>query len=89
MTITEIAPDVFRLSVFAKEINLQFNHFLVRDEQPILYHTGTRRMFPQVFAGVKQLMDPSKLRWIGYSHLKWTSVVRSMSGWPMRRTRKP
>lgn len=70
MKITEIAPDVFRLSAFAPQINLQFNHFLVRDEQPLLYHTGMRKMFPQVFAAVKQLIDPVKLRWIGYSHFE-------------------
>src|SRR5438309_961708 len=34
----EIAPDLFRISVFAPEINLQFNHFLIRDEQPMLFH---------------------------------------------------
>lgn len=70
MTITEIAPDVFRLSIFVRAINLQFNQFVVRDEEPLLYHTGMRRMFPEVVAGVKQLIDPARLRWIGYSHFE-------------------
>jgi hypothetical protein len=30
--ITEIAPDVYRTCVFYPEINLQFNHFLVKDD---------------------------------------------------------
>ena len=46
MNITEIAPDVFRLSLYVPELNLQFNHFLVRDDEPLLYHTGMRKMFP-------------------------------------------
>ena len=41
----EIAPDVYRISVFYPEINLQFNHFLVKDDEPMLFHTGLRGMF--------------------------------------------
>lgn len=66
--IYEIAPDVFRLSTFVPEIQLQFNQFLVRDEQPLLYHTGSARMFPAVYEAVSRLIDPAKLRWIGFSH---------------------
>src|SRR5580658_7561547 len=40
--IAEIAPDVYRISVFAQAANLQFNHFLVKDDEPLLYHTGLR-----------------------------------------------
>ena len=69
-SITEIAPDVHRISILMPEINLQFNHFLVLDEGPLLYHTGLRRMFPDVLEGVKRLMDPAKLRWIGFSHFE-------------------
>ena len=36
--ITEIAPDIYRISTFVPEGNLQFNQFLVRDEQPLLFH---------------------------------------------------
>ena len=38
--ITEIAPDLYRISTFIPEANLQFNQFLVRDEQPLLFHTA-------------------------------------------------
>jgi hypothetical protein len=43
---TEIASDVFRISVFVPEINLEFSHFLVRDDEPLLFHAGLRGMFP-------------------------------------------
>ena len=46
--ITEIAPDIYRISTFIPEGNLQFNQFLVRDEQPLLYHTGMKGLFPIV-----------------------------------------
>ncbi len=70
MNITEIAPDVFRLSLYIPEANLQFNQFLVRDEEPLLFHTGMRAIFPTVRDGVAQLIEPSKLRHIGFSHFE-------------------
>lgn len=69
-TLTEIAPDVFRISVFADAINLQFNHFLIRDEEPLLFHTGLRGMFPAVREQLARVMDPAKLRWISFSHFE-------------------
>ena len=46
--ITEIAPDIYRISTVVPEANLQFNQFLVRDEQPLLFHTGMKGLFPVV-----------------------------------------
>ena len=45
-TINEIAPDLFRLSVYVPDFDMQFNHFLVRDEEPLLFHAGLKSMFP-------------------------------------------
>jgi len=67
---TEIAPDVFRISVFVPEINLEFSHFLVRDDEPLLFHAGLRGMFPVVRQEVSRLMDLSKIRHIGFSHFE-------------------
>jgi len=67
---TEIAPDLFRISVFVPEINLQFNHFLIRDDEPLLFHAGLRGMFPMVADAVRRLIDPGRLRWIGFSHFE-------------------
>jgi len=69
-TVTEIAEDVFRISTLIPEFNLQFNQFLVRDEEPLLYHTGMRALFPQVREAVASLMNPADLRWIGFSHFE-------------------
>jgi len=67
---TEIAPDVYRISVFVPEINLEFSHFLVRDEEPLLFHAGLRGMFPVVHEEISRLLDISKLRHIGFSHFE-------------------
>ncbi len=79
-TVTEIAPSVHRISVLMPEINLQFNHFLVVDDEPLLYHTGMRRMFPAVMEGVKKVIDPARLRWIGFSHFE-VDECGSLNDW--------
>jgi len=68
--IAEIAPDVHRISIHVPDFDLEFNHFLVRDEEPLLYHAGMRGMFPQLKEAVARLIDPRELRWIGYSHFE-------------------
>ncbi|MBI2819279.1 MAG: MBL fold metallo-hydrolase [Acidobacteria bacterium] len=68
--IDEIAPDVFRISIYAQPFDLQFNHFLIKDDQPLLFHTGYKGFFPEMREAVSRLMDPSKLRWIGFSHFE-------------------
>src|SRR5688500_3185647 len=69
-TITEIAPDIYRISTYIKEIDLQFNQFLVKDEQPLLWETGMKQMFPVVRDAVSKLIDPASLRWISFSHFE-------------------
>lgn len=68
--VTEIAPDVYRIAVYVPDFNLQFNHFLVRDDEPLLFHTGLRGMFPLIREAVAHLIDPSKIRHIGFSHFE-------------------
>jgi flavorubredoxin len=68
--IDEIAPDLYRISLYVPAINLQFNHFLVRDDEPLLFHTGMRGMFPAVREAVATLIDPASLRWISWSHFE-------------------
>lgn len=68
--VNEIAEDVYRISVFVPEFNLTFNHFLVKDDEPLLFHAGLRGMFPLVREAVAQVIDPAALRYIGFSHFE-------------------
>ena len=68
--IDEIAPDLYRISLYVPAFDLQFNHFLVKDEEPLLFHTGMRGMFPAVREAVATLIDPASLRWISWSHFE-------------------
>ena len=79
-TIAEIAPDIYRISIFVEEFDLQFNHFLVKDDEPLLYHAGMRRMFPELQEAVAKLIDPSTLRWISWSHFE-VDEVGGLNSW--------
>jgi flavorubredoxin len=68
--IHEIAPDLFRLSLYVPDIDMQFNHFLVRDEEPLLFHAGLKGMFPALREAVASLIDPTTLRHIAWSHFE-------------------
>ena len=69
-SVTEIAPDVYRISTFIPEADLQFNQFLIADAEPVLFHTGMRALFPVVRESVARVIDPSRIRWIGFSHFE-------------------
>ena len=68
--VTEIAPDVYRISTFNPSFGIQFNQFLIKDDEPFLMHTGFKKMFPDTLAGVSSIIAPSELRWIGFSHFE-------------------
>jgi flavorubredoxin len=70
--IDEIAAGIYRLSTFVPEIappaGFTFNQFLVLGDEPLLFHTGYRRMFPLVRAALARLVPPERLRWITFGH---------------------
>jgi flavorubredoxin len=68
--ISEIAPNLFRISIYAPAGDLQFNHFLIKDDEPLLFHTGLRGMFPEVREAVSRLINVSDLRHISFSHFE-------------------
>ena len=68
--ISEIAPNIFRISIFARLGNLQFNHFLVKDDEPLLFHTGLRAMHAEIREAVSKLINASELRHISFSHFE-------------------
>jgi flavorubredoxin len=79
-TIHEIAPDLFRLSIYVPDFDMQFNHFLVRDEKPLLFHAGFKGMFPALREAVATLIDPTKLRHIAWSHFE-SDEIGALNHW--------
>ncbi len=72
--IDEIAPDIFRLSTYVPDVappaGFVFNQFVVRAEQPFLFHTGMRGLFPLVSDAVDRLVGIERLRWISFAHVE-------------------
>ncbi len=79
-TITEIADDVFRISTYVSERNLQINQFLVRDDEPLLWHTGQKFLFQGVSEAVAKVVNPADIRWIGFSHFE-VDECGSLNDW--------
>jgi flavorubredoxin len=72
--IDEIADGIYRLSTHVPEIappaGFTFNQFLIRAEEPLLFHCGPRRMFPSVAAAMAKVMPVDRLRRIGFGHVE-------------------
>ena len=70
--VDEVAPEVYRIStpVSALPGGFSFNQYLVVDEQPLLFHTGLRRMFPLVREAIAAVMPVERLRWVAFSHVE-------------------
>src|SRR6201981_1011718 len=78
--IYEIVPDLFRLSIYVPDFDMQFNHFLVRDEEPLLFHAGLKGMFPALREAVAKIIDPAKLRHIAWSHFE-SDEIGALNDW--------
>ena len=70
--VDEVAEGIFRIStpVAAVPGGFTFNQFLVVDAEPLLFHTGPRRMFPLVREAVAAVLPPESLRYVGFSHFE-------------------
>ena len=68
--IDEIADQVFRLSTFVPDANIVFNQFVVRADEPLLFHTGPRALFPLTSEAVARVVPLDELRWIEFGHVE-------------------
>jgi flavorubredoxin len=70
--VDEIAPAVYRISTPVTILpgGFSFNQYLVKDEQPLLFHTGPRRMFPLVREAIASVMPVERLRYVAFSHFE-------------------
>lgn len=77
--VTEIAADIHQLSTFVGA-PVGFNQYLIAAEEPLLFHTGMRQMFPLVAAGVSTVLPAESLRWISFGHVE-ADESGSMNDW--------
>src|SRR5687768_10715941 len=72
--IEEIADGIYRINT---PVTLEggpggfsFNQYLILDDEPLLFHTGLRKMFPLVREAVSRVMPVEELRYIAFSHVE-------------------
>jgi flavorubredoxin len=71
--IDEIAARIFRINTPLPPnptlpAGFSFNQFLIAADEPLLFHTGPRRLFPLVLEAVRHVLPPETLRYVGFSH---------------------
>lgn len=73
-TIDEIESGIYRISTpvppEAMPGGFSFNQYLVVDDEPLLFHTGGRALFPLVREAIERVMPVSRLRWLSFSHVE-------------------
>ena len=73
-TLDEVADGIYRISTFVPEVappaGFAFNQYLVLGDEPLLFHTGQRMLFPAVSEAVARLIPLERLRWISFGHVE-------------------
>lgn len=82
-TVDEIADGIYRISTFVPEVSpdgFTFNQFLVAADEPLLFHTGPRGMYPLVAEAVAKVVPVETLRWVTFGHVE-SDECGSMNMW--------
>ncbi len=68
----EIAPGIYRINtpVPIPGGDFSFNQYLVADDEPLLFHTGMRGLFPVVSEAIAKVLPLEKLRYLAFSHFE-------------------
>lgn len=72
--IAEIADGIYRLSTWVPDVappaGFTFNQFLVLGDEPLMFHTGLRKMFPTNRDALARILPVERLRWIAFGHFE-------------------
>lgn len=81
--IHEIADGIYRLSTLVPDAapgGFTFNQYLIDGDEPLLFHTGPRQLFPLVSEAVAKVIDVPRLRWCCFGHVE-SDECGSMNEW--------
>lgn len=69
----EVSDGIYRINtpvVFEGGAGFSFNQYLIASDEPLLFHTGPRKMFPLVHEAVATIVPVERLRYIAFSHVE-------------------
>ena len=72
-TLHEVAAGLYRINTPVANPDgskFNFNQYLVLDDEPLLFHTGPRRMFPLVAGAIGKVLPLERVRWVAFSHFE-------------------
>jgi flavorubredoxin len=83
-TVNEIAAGIHRVSTYQADGppgGITFNQFVVTGDAPLLFHTGTRQLFPAVRDAVATIVDPRSIHWISSGHASRPDEFGALNEW--------
>ena len=70
----EIAAGIYRINtpvvIEGGPEGFSFNQYLIVDDEPLIFHTGPRKMFSLVREAVASVIPVEQLRYIAFSHVE-------------------
>jgi flavorubredoxin len=78
--VDEINDGIYRVSTFPPGAPLVFDQFLIDADEPLLFHTGMRGLFPNVSEAVAKVVPLDRLRWISFGHFE-SDECGSLNDW--------
>jgi flavorubredoxin len=79
----EVSDGIYRINtpvVFENGAGFSFNQYLIASDEPLLFHTGPRKMFPLVREAVASVLPVERLQYIGFSHVE-SDECGSLNEW--------
>lgn len=68
--VTEVGDGIYQLMTYLEDMDFAVNQYLLVGEEPLLFHTGMRGLYPLVAAAVERVMPIASLRWISFGHVE-------------------
>jgi flavorubredoxin len=81
--VDEIAEGIYRICTYVPDAapgGFTFNQFLLDAEDPLLFHCGPRKMFPEIYEAAERVLSVERLRWITFGHVE-SDECGSMNQW--------
>jgi len=78
--VTETADGIYQFTTYIADFDFSFNQYLISGDEPLLFHTGPRQLFPLVKDAMTKVLPPESLRWISFGHVE-SDESGSMNDW--------
>ena len=78
--VAEVADQIYQFTTYVEDFNFSFNQYLIAADEPLLFHTGGKQLFPLVKDAVAKVLPPETIQWISFGHVE-SDECGSMNEW--------